>query len=102
MPKKTSTTVTRVELADAVHRNAGTSRTESAYFVELVLNEMMDAIVTEGILRLSSFGNFTVKAKEGRVGRNPKTGAEAPITPRRVLVFKASAIVKAKLAAQGV
>ena len=98
---KTSTTVTRVELSDAVHRHAGMSRTESVYFVELVIQEMMAAIAAEGALRLSSFGSFTVRAKEKRIGRNPKTGVEAPIAPRRVMVFKASAILKAKIAAEG-
>jgi len=65
--------------------------------VETVLGEISDAIADGDMVKLSSFGSFTVRAKGERVGRNPKTGVEAPITPRRVIVFKASHVMKAKI-----
>ena len=92
-----SHTLTRADLADAVYRVVGLSRAESAAMVETVLGEISDAIADGEMVKLSSFGSFTVRAKGERVGRNPKTGVEAAISPRRVIVFKASHVMKAKI-----
>ena len=89
--------VTRHELYDAVHRKVGLSRTESSAFVELVLAEIKDSIARGETVKLSSFGTFTVRKKGQRMGRNPKTGVDVPISPRRVVVFKASAIMKQQI-----
>jgi integration host factor subunit alpha len=91
-------TVTRVELSDAVYRRiVGLTRTKSADLVDLVLKEITDTIARGEAVKLSSFGTFTVRKKGQRMGRNPKTGAKVPIFPRRVVVFKASAIMKRKI-----
>jgi integration host factor subunit alpha len=90
-------TVTRVELYDAVYRKVGLSRSESSALVELVLKEISDSVARGETVKLSSFGTLTVRKKGERIGRNPKTGAEVPITPRRVVVFKGSAIMKQRL-----
>jgi len=90
-------TVTRVELYDAVDRKVGLSRSESSGLVELVLGEISDSVAKGETVKLSSFGTFTVRQKGERIGRNPKTGAEVPISPRRVVVFKASAIMKQQI-----
>jgi integration host factor subunit alpha len=89
--------VTRHELYDAVHRKVGLSRTVSSAFVELVLEEIKDSIARGETVKLSSFGTFTVRKKGQRMGRNPKTGVDVPISPRRVVVFKASAIMKQRI-----
>ncbi len=89
--------VTRRELYDAVYRKVGLSRTESSAFVELVLEEIKDSIARGETVKLSSFGTFTVRKKGQRMGRNPKTGVDVPISPRRVVVFKASAIMKQRI-----
>ena len=90
-------TVTRADLAEAVYRRLGLSRTESAAMVEMVLQEICDAIVAGESVKLSSFGSFLVRDKGLRVGRNPKTGREVPIPPRRVTVFKPSNIMKERI-----
>lgn len=90
-------TITRADLAEAVYRRLGLSRTESAAMVETVLKEICDAIVTGETVKLSSFGSFVVRDKGLRVGRNPKTGHEVPIPPRRVTVFKPSNIMKQRV-----
>ena len=90
-------TVTRVELCDAVYRTVGLSRSESSIFVGLVLKEISDSVAKGETVKLSSFGTFNVRHKGKRIGRNPKTGAEVPISPRRVVVFKASAIMKQQI-----
>ena len=90
-------TVTRVELAEAVYRCVGLSRKESAILVESVLEELADALVGGESVKLSSFGRFLVRAKSERIGRNPKTGIEVPITRRRVMVFKPSNVLKARI-----
>lgn len=92
-----SRTVTRADLAEAVYQRVGLSRTESAALVEMVLAEISDVIVQGETVKLSSFGSFVVRAKGERVGRNPKTGVEVPITPRRVLSFKPSNILRARV-----
>jgi integration host factor subunit alpha len=90
-------TVTRVELCDAVYRTIGLSRSESSTLVELVLKEISDSVTRGETVKLSSFGTFNVRQKGKRMGRNPKTGAEVPISPRRVVAFKASAIMKQQI-----
>ncbi|MBY6242010.1 integration host factor subunit alpha [Methylosinus sp. Sm6] len=92
-----SHTVTRADLADAVHRRVGLSRAESAEFVEMVLSEVFQAIVSGDDVKLSSFGAFHIRWKNERVGRNPKTGASAPISARRVVMFKASNVLRARI-----
>ncbi len=90
-------TVTRVDLAEAVYQQVGLSRKESAALVEMVLDEVMDQLVAGEAVKLSSFGSFVIRHKRERLGRNPKTGVEVPITERRVLVFKPSNLLKAKI-----
>jgi integration host factor subunit alpha len=90
-------TVTRVELAEAVYRCVGLSRKESAILVQSVLDELADALLGGESVKLSSFGRFLVRAKSERIGRNPKTGIEVPITQRRVMVFKPSNVLKARI-----
>jgi integration host factor subunit alpha len=90
-------TVTRADLAEAVYRQLGLSRTESAAMVEMVLQEICDAIVRGENVKLSSFGSFVVREKGERMGRNPRTGREVPIPPRRVTVFKPSNIMKERV-----
>ena len=93
-------TVTRADLAEAVYRRLGLSRTESAAMVEMVLQEICEAIVRGENVKLSSFGSFLVRQKGERVGRNPRTGREVPIPPRRVTVFKPSNIMKDRINAR--
>jgi integration host factor subunit alpha len=90
-------TITRAELSEAVYQRVGLSRTESAALVELVLKELSDCLAHGETVKLSSFGSFVVRSKGERVGRNPKTGIEVPIEPRRVMVFKPSNILKARI-----
>jgi integration host factor subunit alpha len=87
-------TVTRADLAEAVFRKVGLSRTESADLVEMVIDEICNAIVRGDSVKLSSFATFQVRDKKERIGRNPKTGEEVPISPRRVMTFKASNVLK--------
>ena len=87
-------TLTRADLSDAVHQQVGLSRSESADLVKSVLDRITDKLVVGETVKLSSFGTFAVRSKGGRVGRNPKTGQEVPITPRRVLVFRPSHVLK--------
>jgi integration host factor subunit alpha len=90
-------TVTRAQLSDAVYQEVGLSRNESADLLELVLNEMVAALVRGESVKISSFGSFSIRSKGKRIGRNPKTGEEVPILPRRVLVFRASQLLKSKI-----
>ncbi len=90
-------TVTRADLGEAVYKRVGLSRTESAALVESVLGQIGDSIVRGEPVKLSSFGTFAVRSKGRRIGRNPKTREEVPISPRRVLVFKASNVLKQKI-----
>ncbi|MBO39441.1 MAG: integration host factor subunit alpha [Rhodospirillaceae bacterium] len=87
-------TLTRAQLSEAVYQEVGLSRNESADLVEGVLSEISDTLVRGESVKLSSFGSFSVRQKGERKGRNPKTGEEVPIKPRRVLVFKASNVLK--------
>lgn len=90
-------TVTRADLANRIVERVGLSRTESAHLVEAVLEEIMASLSRGENVKLSSFGSFMVREKSGRIGRNPKTGEEVPIEPRRVLVFRASHVLKAQI-----
>ena len=93
----TGRTVTRADLSEAVYQKVGLSRTESSELVELVLSELCDCLARGETVKLSSFGSFMVRGKGQRVGRNPKTGIEVPIEPRRVMVFKPSNVLKARI-----
>ncbi|MDP7142287.1 MAG: integration host factor subunit alpha [Alphaproteobacteria bacterium] len=90
----TGQTVTRADLAEAVYEEVGLSRNESSDLVEAVLEEISQALIGGDNVKISSFGSFSVREKSARVGRNPKTGVEVPILPRRVLVFRASHVLK--------
>ena len=90
-------TITRADLCEAVYQKVGLSRTESATLVELVLKEITDCLERGETVKLSSFGSFVVRDKGQRVGRNPKSGQEVPIPPRRVMVFKPSNILKSRI-----
>jgi integration host factor subunit alpha len=90
-------TVTRADLSEAVYQKVGLSRTESAALVESVLGEICDCLTRGETVKLSSFGSFIVRSKGERIGRNPKTGIEVPIDPRRVMVFKPSNVLKARI-----
>jgi integration host factor subunit alpha len=87
-------TITRAQLAETVYQEVGISRDRSAELVEAVLAAISDALERGETVKISSFGSFAVRQKAQRVGRNPKTGQEVPISPRRVLVFRASQALK--------
>ena len=91
-------TLTRMDLNEAVFREVGLSRNESADLVESVLNHISDAMVKGEQVKISSFGTFSLRDKSARVGRNPKTGDEAEIAPRRVLTFRPSHLLKDRVA----
>ena len=93
-------TVTRADLCEAVYQKIGLSRTESSKLVEAVLDEICDAVARGENVKLSSFVTFVVRDKGERIGRNPKTGVEVPIEPRRVMVFKPSNVMKARINGQ--
>lgn len=90
-------TVTRAQLSEAVYQEVGLSRNESAELVETVLEEISSALERGEMVKISSFGSFAVRQKGERIGRNPKTGEEVPILPRRVLVFRASHVLKNRI-----
>ncbi len=90
----TEQTITRAHLNEAVYQEVGLSRHECADLVESVLGEISDALARGEMVKISSFGSFAVRQKGQRVGRNPKTGEEVPILPRRVLTFRASITMK--------
>ena len=93
----TTGTLTRADLTEAVFQAVGLSRTDSAQMVEDMLEEVCSALSRGETVKLSSFGTFQVRQKSQRVGRNPKTGDEVPIAPRRVLVFRPSHVLKAQI-----
>ena len=93
----TDNTVTRAQLAEAVYQEVGLSRNDSAQLVDVILEEVSQALIRGEMVKLSSFGSFQKRSKGERIGRNPKTGVEAPILPRRVMVFKPSNVLKAKI-----
>jgi integration host factor subunit alpha len=90
-------TLTRADLAEAVVRKVGLPRNESQDLVELILSEISTSLSEGQTVKLSSFGSFGIRQKSERVGRNPKTGKEVPITPRRVLVFRPSNVMKERI-----
>ena len=92
-------TLTRMDLSEAVFREVGLSRNDSADLVESVLAYVSDSLVAGETVKISSFGTFSVRDKAARVGRNPKTGEEVPILPRRVLTFRPSHLMKDRVAA---
>ena len=92
-------TLTRMDLSEAVFREVGLSRNESSDLVESVLQHVSDALAGGDTVKISSFGTFSVRDKTARVGRNPKTGDEVPISPRRVLTFRPSHLMKDRVAA---
>ena len=94
----TNKTVTRMDLSDAVFREVGLSRNECADLVDTVLLHISDALVAGEQVKISSFGTFSVRDKSARIGRNPKTGDEVPILPRRVLSFRPSHLMKERVA----
>ena len=90
-------TVTRADLAEAVYREIGLSRSESSDLVESVIGHVSSALLRGENVRLAGFGTFLLRDKRERIGRNPKTGVEVPITSRRVLVFKPSQVLRERV-----
>ena len=90
-------TVTRADLTEAVYRSLGISRNESSAFVERILEEVAVSLQDGQTVKISSFGTFSVRDKKLRMGRNPKTGEEVPIAPRRVVTFRASHVLKDRI-----
>jgi integration host factor subunit alpha len=91
-------TLTRADLAETINRKMGLSRAESLDLVEAILSQMSDALARGENVKISGFGSFVLRDKRERVGRNPKTGIEVPITPRRVMTFRASQLLKERVA----
>jgi integration host factor subunit alpha len=91
-------TLTRADLSDTVHRELGLSRAESASLVERILHHMCHALSEGQNVKISGFGSFILRDKGQRIGRNPKTGVEVPIAPRRVMTFRASQIMRDRIA----
>jgi integration host factor subunit alpha len=94
-------TLTRADLAETINRKMGLSRAESLDMVETILGKMGDALADGENVKISGFGSFVLRDKRERVGRNPKTGIEVPITPRRVMTFRASQLLKQRVAKGG-
>lgn len=90
-------TLTRAHLAEAVYQEVGLSRSESSELVDSILDEIGQSLIDDGVVKISSFGTFSVRQKGQRIGRNPKTGEEVPIMPRRVLVFRPSQVLKDRI-----
>jgi len=90
-------TITRAQLSEAVYQEVGLSRNESAELLELVLTQVSDALSRGETVKISSFGTFSIRQKGQRIGRNPKTGEEVPILPRKVLVFRPSQVLKNRI-----
>ena len=93
----TNETITRAYLGEAIYQEVGLPRNESAELLESVLKFMTDSLVDGETLKISSFGSFSVRQKGERIGRNPKTGEEVPILPRKVLVFRPSQVLKSRI-----
>lgn len=94
-------TLTRADLAEAVHKQVGLSRADSSAIIEQILANMSEALEKGENVKISGFGSFILRDKGQRVGRNPKTGVEVPIAPRRVLTFRASQILRDGIAKNG-
>jgi integration host factor subunit alpha len=97
----TAGTLTRADLAEALHRKVGLSRAESAALVEQILGHMTEALAKGENVKISGFGTFVLRDKGQRIGRNPKTGVEVPIAPRRVLTFRASQMMRDRIIQAG-
>lgn len=95
-------TLTRADLAETINRKMGFSRAESLQLVEAILRHMCHSLSEGQNVKISGFGSFILRDKNERVGRNPKTGVEVPITPRRVLTFRASNLMKDRIQEAGV
>lgn len=93
-----SATLTRADLAEIVNRQVGLSRADSSRIIESILGHVSDALVSGEHVKISGFGTFVVRQKSERIGRNPKTGVEVPITPRRVLTFRPSQMMRQRIA----
>ena len=93
-----ASTLTRSDLSAAIHNEIGLSRAECSDLVEAILTKMGDALAKGQNVKISGFGTFLLRDKTERIGRNPKTGIEVPITPRRVLTFRASQMLKDRIA----
>ena len=91
-------TLTRADLAETINRKMGLSRAESLDMVEAILAKICDALSNGENVKISGFGSFVLRDKSERVGRNPKTGVEVPITPRRVMTFRASQTLRDRIA----
>jgi integration host factor subunit alpha len=91
-------TLTRADLADTINRKLGFSRAEALDWVEAILRHMCEAMSRGENVKISGFGTFVLREKRERIGRNPKTGVEVPITPRRVMTFRASQLLKERVA----
>jgi integration host factor subunit alpha len=94
-------TITRAQLSESVYQEVGLSRNESADLLESVLNQISNALSAGEAVKISSFGSFSVRKKGQRIGRNPKTGEEVPILPRKVLVFRPSQVLKNRINGHG-
>ena len=90
-------TTTRSTLSEAVFKNVGLSRNESSALVDSVFNEILKSLIEGDDVKISSFGTFIVRNKKERIGRNPKTGEEVPITARSVVTFRASNVLKSRV-----
>jgi integration host factor subunit alpha len=90
-------TITRAQLSEAVYQEVGLSRNESADLLEAVLRQISEALAGGEMVKISSFGSFSIRRKGQRIGRNPKTGEEVPIQPRNVLVFRPSQVLKSRI-----
>ena len=95
----TTTTLTRVELTAAIVREIGLPRQESSHLLDRVLEMISESLEDEGAVKLSRFGNFNVRRKAAREGRNPKTGIQATISARKVVTFKPSPMLKDRVGA---
>lgn len=90
MPVDEGSTLTRADLAEALHRTVGLSRTDALHMVEQILVRMSDALAAGENVKISNFGTFLLNDKSERIGRNPKTGVEVPVSARRVVTFRPS------------
>lgn len=98
---KAAGTLTRADLAEALHRQVGLSRVDSARMIEQILSNMCDALARGENVKISGFGTFVLRDKGQRIGRNPKTGVEVPIAPRKVMTFRASQMMRERIVHAG-
>ena len=89
--------LTRIEIANVLNKEVGISRSESSYFVDTIVNEMIKSLIEKKILKISSFGTLKIRFKKERIGRNPKTKIQAKISARKVVNFKPSSFAKRKI-----